>query len=781
MEADFSGYATKAGLRCSDGRTIMPDAFKDQDGMKVPLVWQHGHDDPDNVLGHAVLENRPDGVYAYAFFNGTTKAQNSKILVQHKDITSLSIYANQLVERSKNVLHGAIREVSLVLSGANPGALIDFVSISHSDGDVETLEDEAVIYTGLPLEHEDLAHADKPADTTSTDSTDGPTIQDVYDTLNDDQKALVDFMVGTAVEEATSTAAHSDDGGETSTDTTDKPADEDTTDKPADEDATDTTDKPADEDATDTTDKPVDSDTSDATDETDQSIIEHDALTTANKALTDANKNNSPFPDKDMLAARTALVAAAKAAVATTPNKALSDATDALVAAKTSKDILAAAKAIMSAAGSASHSDDTEADLIHQEGIHMNVFEKNGATKEKRPTLSHDQLKTILEEAKAGGSLRDAFLAHVDDYGITNIDYLFPDAQTITSSPDFISRRMDWVQGVLGGSKHSPFSRIKSIAADITADEARAKGYVKASLKKNEVISLLKRVTIPTTIYKKQKLDRDDMLDITDLDVVAWLKAEMRVMLDEEVARAALIGDGREPDDEDKINEENIRPIAYDDEMYAHQVTVASNISPDSTIEAILRSRTFYKGSGTPTFYTTDPILTDMLLIKDTTGRRIYNNTADLAATLRVADIVVVEPMEDVPDLLGIMVNMADYTFGADKGGEVSMFDDFDIDYNQFKYLIETRLSGCLTKPKSAVVIKRTSGTTVSPTVPTYNPSTHTITIPSIAGVDYVIGDTTQTAGPVVITETTEVEAIPADGYSFPHNIDTEWTYTYTA
>jgi hypothetical protein len=315
----------------------------------------------------------------------------------------------------------------------------------------------------------------------------------------------------------------------------------------------------------------------------------------------------------------------------------------------------------------------------------------------------------------------------------------------------------------------------------MTADEARAKGYVKATLKKEEVISLLHRVTTPTTVYKKQKLDRDDIIDITDLDVVAWLKAEMRVMLDEELGRAILIGDGRDPEASDKIDEGCLRPIAFDDPMYAHQVLVASNINGDAIIEAILRARTYYKGTGTPTLYTTDQILTDLILLKDKVGRRLYMTEVELAAALRVDSIVVVEVMEDLPDLLGIVVNIADYTVGADKGGVISMFDDFDIDYNQYKYLMETRISGALTKPKSAVVIKRTSGTVVIPLVPAYNTGTHTITIPSVTGVDYYIGDDKQVAGAVVISETTEVDAVPATGYAFAHNTDTDWTYTYTA
>lgn len=691
-EADFSGYATKAGLKCSDGRTIMPNAFEHNDGLTVPLVWQHGHNDPANILGHAVLENRADGVYAYGYFNDTAPGQNAKVLVQHKDITALSIYANKLVERSKQVFHGAIKEVSLVLSGANPGALIDNVSLAHADGDVETLEDEAIIYTGLTLEHEDQSSEKSSEKTVDepvvvTDIAVEATPQDVYDALTDEQKNVVHSMIGAAVE---SVQANDPEGD-----------------------------------------------------------VEHANLQSGDKTVQDVYDS---------------LTEEQKNVVHYMIGAALEEA-----AQKTA----------------AAHADgnNNEGDLNHKEGNGdmTNVFEQNGVAKQERPTLSHDQLKAIVDDAQRTGSYKESFLAHAVEYGIENIDMLFPDAQSVTGVPDVIGRRQEWVQSVIGGAKHSPFSRIKSTAVDLTADEARAKGYVKASLKKDEVIKLLKRVTTPTTIYKKQKLDRDDIVDITDLDVVSWLKAEMRVMLDEELARAVLIGDGRDPEAEDKIDETHLRPIAFDDDMYAHQITVASNISGDAIVEAILRARTYYKGTGTPTLYTTDSVLTDLILLKDKVGRRLYTTEVELAAALRVEKIVVVEVMESVPDLFAIVVNISDYTLGADKGGAISMFDDFDIDYNQYKYLIETRVSGALTKPKSAVVVKRISGTVATPVVPTYNGGTHTITIPTTAGVDYQILDITVAAGPVVITETTEVIAVPQAGFSFAHNVDTDWTYTYVA
>lgn len=656
--ADFSGYATKAGLKCSDGRTITAEAFKHMDGMRVPLVWQHGHDKPENVLGHGILEARADGMYVHGFFNGTSQGQNANLLVQHEDIKALSIYANQLVEKSKSVLHGMIREVSLVLSGANPGALIDQVRIAHGDdpNDIEVLDDEAIIFTGLELEHsddEDLEDDDDPEDEVVEHAEDDDeTIQDVYDSMNPKQKKVVSFMIGAAIEAAAE----------------------------------------------------------DAEDAVAQSSI---------------NDNNS------------------------------------------------------------------EGDLNHQEGsdnVTRNVFEQN-APKVKGPVLSHTEIKGIVDNAQKLGSLKASMEEYAIAHSITDIDLMFPDAK-LTGGVEMIKRRTEWVAAVMDATKKSPFSRIKSLTADITADEARAKGYAKGSLKKEEIIKLLKRVTTPTTIYKKQKLDRDDIVDITDLDVVAWLKAEMRLMLEEELARAILIGDGREPDDEDKIDEEKLRPIAWDNEMYSHPVTIATNASAEQIVESTLRARRFYKGTGQPVFYTTDDILTDMILIKDTQGRRLYPTEVELAAAMRVSRIVVVEVLESQPTIMGIIVNMSDYTIGADKGGEVNMFDDFDIDYNQYKYLIETRASGALTKPKSAVIIKRSNGTVVAPTMPVHTFATNKLTIPTVAGVEYynVTGLTTTTGGGTLLTagdkylsKTTDIEARPAAGFTFAHNVDNDWTFAYNA
>jgi len=697
MEPDFSGWATKANLQCSDGRTIMPEAFAHMDGKKVPLVWQHRHNEAENVLGHAILTAKPDGVWAEAFFNKTPAAQHAKQSVENGDLDMLSIWANNLVEKSKQVFHGMIREVSLVLSGANPGARIENVRIAHSEYEIEDLTDEAIIYTGELIHSADGAPAGTEGEPAENGTEGGqPDDQDnggdedadrqrVYDSMNEEQQQFVHSMLENALE----IAEEAEDGGD--------------------------------------------------------------------------------------------VVAHALAADAT-----VKDVIDTF-----NEDQLNVLHYLLGQAVSAAGEGNTAAHsgITNQEGNDMsrNLFENNGVKADEGKTLSHDDLQTIQSNAQKVGSYKEAFLAHAESlgYGIDDIELLFPDAQSVTSQPDLIARRTEWVKEVLDGAKHSPFSRIKSLAADLTADEARAKGYVKGNLKKDEVIKLLKRVTTPTTVYKKQKLDRDDIVDITDLDVVAWLKWEMRFMLEEELGRAILVGDGREPDDEDKIDEDKLRPIAWDNEMYAHPVNLASNITPEGMVEAIIRARKNYKGTGTPTLFTTDDIYTDMLLIKNKLGEFVYKTEAELAARLRVSKVTVVEVMEDHPDLLGVIVNMADYTIGADKGGQTTMFDDFDIDYNQYKYLIETRISGALTKPKSALVIKRTTGTTVTPNTPTFDDATDTLTVPNQAGVTYYnvtdpLAESVMAAGDVVITGPTDVEARANNGYSFPHNIDNDWTFAPT-
>ena len=575
MKYDFSGWATKNNIKCSDGRTILRDAFKHNDGQTVPLVWNHQHNESANVLGHAVLENREEGVYAYCTFNDTEAGKNAKLLVEHGDVTALSIYANQLKQNGSNVMHGTIREVSLVLAGANPGAFIDSI-IRHG----EFCEDEAVIYTGenLSLEHADQKPSDKEDKAGEDDKGDGKvegnkqkTIKDVVDSMSEEQKNVLYALVGQALE-----------GKEMA-----------------------------------------------------QSAIE---------------ENNNI-------------------------------------------------------------EDGGEQEMKH------NVFE--GKETDNKDVLSHDAMETIFKDAKRYGSLKESFLAHAENYGIKDIEWLFPDAKNVNMPPDFIKRDDSYVQKVMRGVHHVPFSRIKSMHADITADQARAKGYIKGKLKKEEVFTLLKRTTSPTTIYKKQKLDRDDVIDITDFDVVAWLKMEMRMMLDEEIARAILVGDGRLSSDDDKINEMCIRPIATDADLYCvkAKVSVASAATEDEIAKAFIRtvikSRKEYKGSGSPTLFTTEDILTNCLLLEDKNGRIIYDTVEKLATALRVKEIVTVEVMEGAKTkveeqekpLMALMVNLVDYYVGADKGGAVNMFDDFDIDYNQQKYLMETRCSGALVKPYSAIAV----------------------------------------------------------------------------
>ena len=661
MVPDFSGYATRNDLVCSDGKTIRSGAFAHQDQMQVPIVWQHQHKEVEGVLGHGILENREDGTYVYGYLNKDNPSSiHARNLIKNGTLNALSIFANKLTQRNNSVYHGDIKEVSLVLAGANPGAMIDTVNIAHADG--AEIGDEAIIFTDDFIEHdgleydEDLEHAESDSDNegdtnvaTAANTQTDRTVEEVYEGFTDEERLVVDFLIGEARGEG------------------------------------------------------------DDSDDDDDEIEQSD------------------FDNSDFLA----------------------------------------------------HATD-----LFKDGFDMarNVFATHGAAPaentglEAQLTLSHAEVNDILEDAQSRGSLKEAVLAHANTYGVENIDILFPDAKALSNTPEIIGRRTEWVADVLKSTKHVPFTRIKSTAVDLTADEARAKGYVKGNLKKDEIIKLLKRVTTPTTIYKKQKLDRDDIVDITDLDVVAWLKAEMRLMLDEELARAILIGDGRESDDEDKIDEDHIRPIATDVDMYAHKVTIQSDTSPKDMVKAILRSRHYYKGTGTPTLYTTDQILTDLILDEDKMGRRLYNTEQELASALRVSKIVVVEVMTDAPEVLAIIVNLADYTIGADKGGNVSMFDDFDIDYNQYKYLIETRVSGTLTKPKSAVVLKRTLGIVVTPENPSYNGATKTLTVPNQAGVVYSIDGVTVT-GSKVLTETSDVEARPATGYSFPPNTNTDWTF----
>lgn len=584
---DFSGWATRANLKCSDGRVILKDAFKHNDGQTVPLVWNHQHSDPNEVLGHALLENREDGVYAYCKFNETESGRTAKLLVQHGDVSALSIYANQLKQQGSHVLHGAIREVSLVLAGANPGAFIDSI-IKHG----EESEEEAIIYTG---ENISLYHAEtdskeekpkmeetKTEDKKETKPESEETLQDVFDTLNEKQKTAVYAIVGQALEEGADEEDDSEGGNE---------------------------------------------------------------------------------------------------------------------------------------------------DMKH------NVFDTE---ENQENVISHADIQAAIADAKRYGSMRESFLAHSIEttageeqtYGIKGADdWLFPDARNLNTPPEFIKRDMGWVSKVMRGTSHTPFPRIKSMFADITEDEARAKGYIKGKYKKEEVFSLLKRTTTPTTIYKKQKMDRDDIVDITDFDVITWLKSEMRMMLDEEIARAILVSDGRPSSSDDKINELNIRPIWTDDDLFTIKVGVSvdANATSDDKAKAMIRasvkSRKNYKGSGNPVLFTTEDWLTDCLLLEDGVGRIIYDSVDKLKSALRVSDIITVPVMEGLTrtdsegktrTLIGIIVNLKDYNVGADKGGAVNMFDDFDIDYNAQKYLIETRCSGALIKPFSAIALELIENSSVS-------------------------------------------------------------------
>ena len=559
MKYDFSGWATKNNLKCSDGRTILRDAFKHNDGQTVPLVWNHQHNDPLNVLGHALLENRESGVYAYCKFNETEAGKNAKMLVEHGDVTALSIYANQLKQKGGNVEHGVIREVSLVLAGANPGAFIDSI-LRHG----EASDEEGVIYTGENIE---LAHADeKKEEEKEVADNKEKTVKDVVDSMTEEQRNVMYALIGQALE---------------------------------------------------------------------GSDVKH----------SDENENGG---------------------------------------------------------------DD---EMKH------NVFESENIQGANSNELTHAEMQAILKDGKRYGSLRESCLQH----GIEHIDepgYLFPEFKNLNKEPEFVGRDMGWVGKVMSSVHRTPFSRIKSLQADIREEDARALGYFKGDMKKEEVFTLLKRTTDPQTVYKKQKLHRDDVLDITDFDVVAFVKKEMRMMLEEEIARAILVGDGRLPDDDYKIMESHIRSIANEEELYAihHNVVVADKTDVEAKAKAIiresLRARKDYKGSGEPTLFTSESVLTEMLLLEDNNGRIIYDSVAKLATAMRVKEIVTVPVMEGAQNLdktknvLGIIVNLRDYNVGADKGGAVSMFEDFDIDYNAQKYLIETRCSGALIKPFSAIVLE---------------------------------------------------------------------------
>ena len=579
MKHDFSGYATKNDLRCSDGRTIRAGAFADQDGQTVPLVWQHNHNDPENVLGHAVLENRKDGVYAKCSLNSSHKGQMVRELIKHGDIKALSIYANQLRENAGDVMHGVIREVSVVLSGANPGAFIDNVAFAHADGSTTVSEDEAVIYSGAEIA---LSHADEEEATVADEER---TVGDVLDELTPEQTSVVEALMADAYQQGQEEAG-----------------------------------------------------------------------------------------------------AASKAP-------------------------------------EAEHSDKEDTNLMHS-----NVFEPK--TEETGATLSHADIQSIVEDARSSkGSLSEAFIAHAANKGISNIEALFPDAKSINNPPVEIRKRRPWVEKVLNGCNHSPFSRIKCQQADLTAEELRARGYVKGTKKAEGVLKVAKRVTQPTTIYVKRSLDRDDTIDITDFDVIAWMKGQMRGFLDEELARAILFGDGRSISSPDKINEDCIRPIVSENDEYAVKYSIKESlykdgnlakVDPKTFIKEILKTRKHYRGAGSPSLIIDEDFYAELSLIEDRNERLIYESDAALCSAMRVKEIIPIpfdqgDTFFDLTDknknthkqkVVAVLVNFSDYTIGADKGGQVAMFDDFDIDFNVLKYLMETRVSGSLTSLASAVVYR---------------------------------------------------------------------------
>lgn len=691
---DFSGWATRNNLRCSDGRTIRKNAFKDNDGKTVPLVWNHQHNDPTNVLGHALLENREEGVYAYCTFNDNPRGQEARELVRHGDVTALSIYANQLKHQGSDVLHGAIREVSLVLAGANPGALIDSV-LEHGDFS----DDTAIIYTGTSLhishsdddydegEYEDgEVYEEDEADFEEEDADyendegeetmDEEYLSDVMDSLDDEQREAVYEIVGRAIEDTEYRLSHGDEDGEAY----DEEYDEDDEDYDEDETVEDVFDTLTDKQKT---------------------VV----YALVGQAIEDAGGEvEHSFYDGNYFAH----------ADGEDDGETVADVFETLTDKQKKVVYALIGQAIEDAKGGADADDEDEDDEGESEMRH-NIFESD--YEDDYTVLSHADMEEVFSDARRMGSMREAVLAH----GLDNIEILYPDNQEVNpGAPEFIKEPDEWVKKVLAGVRHTPFSRIKTTFANITEADARAKGYVKGKRKIEEVFSLLRRVTNPTTIYKKQKIDRDDMVDITDFDMVAWIKGEMNMMLDEERARAYLIGDGRNMIDEDKIDENCIRPIWTDDELYSVKVPVAiaANATEDQKartfIRNMIKSRKVYRGTGTPSLYIGEDMLTACLLIEDLNGRIVYDSVEKLATALRVKEIISVPAFDGkiriadgkAYNLMGIMVNLQDYNVGNTKNGAKNLFEDFDIDYNQQKYLIETRESAALVKPYSAVVLE---------------------------------------------------------------------------
>jgi HK97 family phage prohead protease len=706
---DFSGWASKYGVVCLDGNTIQHGAFEHQDKKKIPLVWMHNHKDAEQVLGHVIIEHRAQGPYVHGFFNQTTKAKAAKMQLENGDISMLSVWANELDKRgtSNQIFHGDMKEVSLVIGGANNGAEIEQVYIRHSDDSVTEMDEAFIRFPGEFIVH-DGTDADEDAD---ADSDSDETVEDRFNRLDPKDQAIIAHMVNESF-------IAGKEAGKAATDDEDSVEHSSITDADADADSDDTNADSADADA----------------DETD----------TDADATVDAEDTNS---DGD-----------------TTDDSADADST--------------------STDESIAH-DNIGGSNVTDHNAFEDAANKGGTAVATKPFISHDGMRKIMEDAFEMKDLEGAILKHAGTYGIDNIELLFPEARNLDSSPQLLARQAEWVPKVLDAVKRQPWAKVKSIVADLTADEARAKGYIKGNEKKDEVLQLLQRTTSPTTIYKKQRLDRDDIIDITDFDVIAWIKWEIRFMLNEELARAILIGDGRPATgDTDKIKDPagqidgiGIRSILNDHALYVVKKELPANVAPDTIVEEWIRLRSQYRGSGSPTLYTTDAIISDVLLLKDKMGRFLYDTERQLADKLRVKEIVAVEVLEAAPTVLGIVVNLIDYSLGTNKGGELNFFEDFDLDFNQNKYLLETRLSGALTRPKSALVLTRNQGTLATAQAPSFDGATDTITIPVSTGVEYRV-DGVEATGDVVIDGPTEVTAHAEPGYYLASNTTTAWVFT---
>lgn len=724
-QPDFSGWASKYGVRCSDGQTIMHGAFKHLDGARLPLVWDHNHKNNEMVLGHVYIEHRDEGPYVHAYLNDTVKAKAARAQIEHGDLTMMSVWANELDRRGTmdQIFHGEIREVSLVLAGANKEAEIESVYIRHRDGSEEEL-DEAIIRTGEDI----IVHS---AATQSTDSTtdggDEDTVEDVLKSLDEKQSGVVGSLF-TKFFNAGKAAASGDKVQHSA------------------EDAEDTEDEGSNV-------------TEDGQVKTPSKPLEGESASEAEASATDTKTEEAATEVAD--SSKTD----AKEGPSTDEGKAAKDVTN--------------------------NTSTKEGSKTMGDTIEHNAFQGSATADAKgKNKIAHSDMKALwgngFDSSYAKLSKYMDSIAHAGTYGINDIELLFSDFKNLDNTPQALARQTEWVPKVLDSVKRQPWAKVKSIVADLTEDEARAKGYVRGNEKIDEVISLMRRTTGPTTIYKKQRLDRDDIIDITDFDVIVYIKWEMRFMLNEELARAILLGDGRPTNDRDKIKDPQgqqdgigIRSILHDNALYAVKKELAANVAPEIVVEEMIRLRAKYRGSGNPTLYTTDEQISDILLLKDKMGRYLYDTVQQLADKLRVKEIVAVEVMNDYPTVLGIVVNLVDYTVGTDKGGELTFFEDFDLDFNQNQFLLETRASGALTRLKSALVLTRERGTKVTLVAPSFNGATNTITLPNTTGVKWFVNDAEET-GEVVITQDSDVEAVAASGYYIESNVTREWTYTHT-